>query len=143
MRTWNHPRVAGQFSDVLAQAMLDGAAAAAKEAKAPISSSMRKSLKEYGDIIASMKEKMAALKAEVAMPDTPNGAAPTGPVSDAPAQAAKSILGTLTTSLGRVGGARFGMTFQPMITEQRKGNGLLAQIVRNTSGGKSAVPVIG
>jgi hypothetical protein len=60
-----------------------------------------------------------------------------GPLSNA-----RSTLGTLTTSLGRVGGGGFGMTFFPMISEQRKGNSLLARIDRNTQRGTALAPAI-
>jgi hypothetical protein len=46
---------------------------------------------------------------------------------------ASKNLGTLTTSLGRVGGGGFGMTFFPMISEQKRSNTLLQSIVKNTA----------
>lgn len=131
----------GSFSDAMAKAMIEGSAAAYKEAKAPISEKMKQALDDYKKIIADMREGMAKLKQEVAMPDAPNVTAPT-PLTEAPAQAAKGILGTLTTSLGRVGGGGFGMTFTPIVTEQKKTNVLLNKLVVNTTGSKSLTPVI-
>lgn len=131
----------GNFSDVLAKALIDGTNAAAAAAKQPMSKSMRDSLKEYQEIIASMKENMAKLKQEVAMPEAPNAPAVTAP-TEAPASPVKSILGSLTTSLGRVGGGGFGMTFTPIVTEQKKTNALLNKIVANTGASKGGTPVI-
>jgi len=131
------------FSDVLYEAFVKGSAAAAKAMKGPVSKSFKDARESLRKLLGSVLEEVARIRAENAVApgeDSSRDTAGTGDPDNPTAIAGRS-LGTLSTTLTRVGGSRFGMTFSPMITEQRRSNTLLTRIEKNTRGGTN-VPAI-
>ena len=132
------------FAAEFADALQDGIAAAAEAMSGPASEGFVKAKDDLQALLATVREEVAKMRKETAIP-------PAGKGNAAPAAGGEgkpSLLGqikdamVLTTSLARVGGGGFGMTFTPMITEQRKGNTLLQKIEQNTRSMGGGVPAI-
>ncbi len=91
------------------------------------------SLKKAKELAEQVRKDVQDLRAKYAVPPANQGQTPTGaPIEEGGKKAKGESLMTLATSMARVGGGGFGMTFSPMITEQRKGNSLLSRIEKNT-----------
>ena len=121
------------LSDVLAGALLDGGRAAAEALGGPVSKSFEEARQRMQELLGTVREEVAKMRAETAVPPANQAQTPTGaPIEDGGKKPKGDSLMTLATSMARVGGGGFGMTFSPMITEQRKGNSLLSRIEKNT-----------
>jgi hypothetical protein len=127
--------------DTISKAIFDGAAAAVNAGSGIASPEFEEAKSNLKDLLGTMAKQVAALKKQFEITN-PQGTtdAPTG--GETPAVESKKKMETLTTSLGRVGGGGFGMSFSPMITEAKRTNTLLTKIANNTSGGKGRTPVI-
>jgi len=107
---------------------------ALKELGAAASPELVAAIARLKELLGTVSKEVAALRASTAVPPANPGGTPTesAPATETAIGALKSAM-TLTTSLARVGGGGFGMTFSPMITEQKKSNTLLKQIATNTA----------
>ena len=135
--------LAGRGSDlgaIIADALIEGGKAAAEAMGGPVSQSFLEARQRMQDLLGSVREEVARLRAGAAVPPPGKGAGgkPSG-AADKPAASSGRLM-TLTTELTRVGGSRFGMTFSPMITEQKRATSLLTRIEKNTRAGR--VPAI-
>lgn len=121
------------MSGDFAEAMRIGQEAFQEAASSPWldASIAEQKMSEVRSILKEQMEKnAAALKA--AAETTTENLNPSEDENTTPATTSSKNLGTLTTSLGRVGGGGFGMTFFPMISEQKRTNTLLQSIAKNT-----------
>lgn len=117
------------FAEVLVKSLLEGAAAAKREASRPAGAGMRDALDSWRDLAATVAKEMEALRKKTALPADPAAApAATAGVVSSLAAAAGQIM-TLASSTARIGGGGFGMTLTPMVSEQKKTNGLLTKLV--------------
>ena len=120
------------MGNVASQALVDGLKAALEAGSGPASDSFISAKDNLKALLATVAAEVAKLRKETAVPPSKPGApSAAAPPDNTTLGAIKSAM-TLTTSLGRIGGGGFGMTFSPMITEQKKGNTLLQQIANNT-----------
>jgi tape measure domain-containing protein len=120
------------IGSVISDALLEGGAAAAEAMGGPASQAFKNASDGLKTLLGTVKEEVAKLKAKTAIPPANQGTPASGTPNKEQEKAKAGSLMTLATSMARVGGGGFGMTFSPMITEQRKGNSLLASIERNT-----------
>lgn len=143
LATWSNPKIAGDGTKVISDALGKGLAAAADEMMSPASSSFMAAKENMRALLDSVKEEAAKMKAAVAIPaPTPlPGETTTAAGAKTPAGALKEAI-TLTTSLTRVGGSGFGTTFLPMVSETKKSNNLLSKIEKNTRNMPGAIPAI-
>lgn len=121
------------LGSVIADALLEGGAAAADAMGGPVSQSFQEARQRMQELLGTVREEVAKLRAETAVPPASKNGSPSG--SPVPAEERKTMgetLMTLATSMARVGGGGFGMTFSPLLTEQRKGNTILSRIEQNT-----------
>ena len=132
-RVWNHPRIAGSMTNVIAEALGKGLTAAGSEFTRPMSEGLRKATEEFQNLLGTVKSEMDGMRSSAAVPPmtgTVNPGSPlASPVAETLEAARKQIIDV--TSLGRVGGGGFAGA-APMISEQKRGNSLLRQIVENT-----------
>jgi hypothetical protein len=122
------------FAQVIASALLKGAAAAKDAATTPAGRGMRDAMAAWRDLARTVGREMEVLWQESAVPlqDRAAGPAAAGIVSSL-AAAAGQIL-TIASSTARIGGGGFGMTLMtPMVSEQKKSNTLLAKLVEQGS----------
>lgn len=126
---------------VTSQALIDAIQAAAEAAGGPASDAFLSAKDNLKSLLSTVAAEVAKMRAGSAVPPATPGApsAPATTALETTVGALKSAM-TLTTSLARVGGGGFGMTFSPMITEQKKSNSLLQQIATNT--GRPGTPAI-
>jgi len=86
----------------------------------------------------SVTESVEKIKEKFAVPEVKEGTKSkhNGEIDEATPEAkdkkAFSAPTVLTTALGRIGGGGFGMTFMPMLAEQRIANGFLRQVADST-----------
>ncbi len=100
---------------------------------------LNKELRKQADAnLKAQDDTAAAMDARLKKPET---AGATDDAGGKPAAQPIRPLGTLTTALGRVGGGGFGMTFFPMISEQKRANNYLRELVKNSKG-RSQIPVL-
>lgn len=118
------------FANVIASALLKGAAAAKDAAATPAGRGMRDAMAAWRDLARTVGREMEVLWESTAVPleDRKNSPAAGGIVAGL-AKAAGDIL-TIASSTARIGGGGFGMTVMaPMVSEQKKSNTLLTQLV--------------
>lgn len=126
---------------VMVEAFRKGGEEAAKAFGGPSSTAFVLAMDNFKKLFSGVSKDVAKMRAGSAIPPATPGA-PSTPATNAletTVGALKSAM-TLTTSLARVGGGGFGMTFSPMITEQKKANSLLQKIAANT--GRPGAPAI-
>ena len=130
------------MAETLANSLTAGMKASKNELMAPMSEALREMLSRWKELSAEQKDAVAQL-VEKFKPEEPGdmGDARSGRGAFAGGPQMKNSA-TLTTSLGRIGGGGFGMTFLPMVTEAKKGNALLTKIEKNTRNAGAAVPVV-
>jgi len=131
------------FTAVFKAAVADAAAAAAAAAGGPASDSLATARDSFNSLMDTVRAQSAAMRSATAVPPPALGATgeATGSRFDAfgLGEAIRQIM-PVTTSLGRVGGGSLGAAnFAPMITEQRKANGLLQKLVENTARPMAAI----
>lgn len=135
------------FGAVIADALANGGAAAAKAAGGEMSKDVVKALGELKKINDSLKPAVNALQKKTAestqLNQAEGGGIITPGVGEAATTAIKSAMGTLTTSQGRVGGGGFGMTFGTLASIGKKTNSLLSSIDKKIGANTSnPIPVI-
>jgi hypothetical protein len=101
------------------------------------SAAVTEAKKAWQDMMDSVSTTIDSLKEKFAVPEPKPGTGGRG-VDDGSGDSAEkegkafSAPMVLTTALGRIGGGGFGMTFMPMLGEQRVANTLLKKVVEHT-----------
>lgn len=142
-------RVTGpDLSDALIKGLSAGIPAAASEFTRPISEGLKQTSDEFKTLLETVRAEMDSMRAGAAIPAAAGANNPYSPSSviNAPAAVAAAMESARkqiidVTSLGRVGGGGFAGA-PVMISEQRRGNTLLRQIVDNTRRLTGAAPAI-
>jgi len=127
--TYMHPKIAGSMTDTIAEALGKGITAAGSEFTRPMSEGLRKATEEFQTLLGTVKSEMEGMRASSAVPPMTGATTPASPIAETLEAARKQIIDV--TSLGRVGGGGLAGA-APMISEQKRGNTLLRQIVENT-----------
>jgi len=133
--------------DILTRALADGTAAARDAFGAP-GQDVLGARDAMRDLLASVRDQTRALAASAAVPEPATGATGAGlaiedmgeSIGASVARAVQSA--TLTTSLGRIGGADFGITFGPVVSEQKRTNNILTAIRDKLNTSPQPLPVI-
>jgi tape measure domain-containing protein len=132
-------------SEILGGALVDAGKAAKEAFGGEATEGLKDARKAMAELVGTVKADIAALRKEAAVPPPAEGA--TGD-SNAARLDGGEVAGKsgqsfgLTTSLGRVGGGGFGISFPSLISETKRGNGILEKIAHNTSRAKGAAPVL-
>jgi hypothetical protein len=129
------------LAEVLTDSLMKGGSAAA-DAFGEMGGSAKESVGKFKDLISTAQQAVAEIKSKTGVDET--DATPSEITAAAPGTAAvaKPAFGPLTTSLGRIGGGGFGMSFTPMVSQQQQTNKHLADISRKitpSTGGASPV----
>jgi len=127
-------------AEVLADAMVQGAEAAAAAVRGPASAGLQDALADWRLAREVLAGEVRQLKEGAAVPEAPGAApAPAGGRDAGPERPAGPSRGvtSIVSSLARVGGGGFGvLLMQPMLAESRKQTGLQRKMVRLLEGGR-------
>jgi hypothetical protein len=115
---------------------------AAKDSFGEMGENAKTAMGEFKSALKSVSAEADKLRAKTAVPKAPV----IEEQAVTPMSAAAKKLETpmvLTTALGRIGGGGFGMSMQPMVSEQRKTNLKLDAIIKNTgNSGLTLSPIV-